>query len=267
MSKILSVLYSFDSVRAIKDYVRPLKHAVFGKSDIYYVVDIINRARPESDPVTTVLDVGAATGDKTRTFLRAFPQAKIYCCEPQAAARDHFRKRTAPWRERVVLFDCGLYNENCLAELAICSYRDASSLLPMQPFMCKEGKHEIGRESIRLRTLTDLVNEIGLKRIDLLKIDVEGLEKEVLEGAKAVLDRIENIFVEISPLRKGCHSSAHIDVFDMLHEKGLSFLGVWGDYWFSKDPAILAWYFDAGRLVAGAFRARMNAGTIGFVLE
>ncbi len=247
MSKLFDVLYSFDAVRALKDYVRPLKHRFLGKNGIYYVVDIINRARPASDPVTTVFDVGAATGDMTRTFVRAFPQAKVYACEPQAASREHFRKRTEPWRDRIVLFECGLSNENRVAELTLCSVRDASSLLPMQAFMFSDGMQEVGRERITLRTLTDLAGEIGLERIDFLKIDVEGLEKEVLEGAGEILARVDNIFVEILSLRRGCHSSAHIDVFRMLHEKGFSFLGVWGDFWFSKDPAVVAWYFDGQR--------------------
>jgi len=50
-------------------------------------------------------------------------------------------------------------------------------------------------------------------------------------------------FVERSPLRKGPHSDAHIDVFTLLHQAGFTFLGVYNGLWFSKDPALLAQHF------------------------
>lgn len=243
MINLREKLYAYDSVREVKDYLRPLKHLLLGKDDIYYVVDVINRARQLSNPVRTVIDVGAATGDKTRTFLRVFPHATVYCCEPQALARQRLLKRTARWPNRVVVFPCGLYRDNRTASLRLYSYRDASFLLPLQHYMREEGKWEAGHEWVTLRKLSDLVEELGLTRIDLLKSDVEGVEKEVLEGSVKILDRVDNIFVEISPLRKGPHSNAHIGIFTLLHQGGFTFMGVYNDFWFSKDPAVLAWHF------------------------
>ncbi len=66
-------LYSYDAIRALKDRVRPLKHFLFGRDDIYLVVERLNQARGARRPVRVVFDVGAAWGDKTVTFLGSFP--------------------------------------------------------------------------------------------------------------------------------------------------------------------------------------------------
>ena len=61
--------------------------------------------------------------------------------------------------------------------------------------------------------LDDLVAEVALRRVDLVKIDVEGAELEVLEGAQRVLREFQpSLFVE-------CHRILS-DVIGWLHEHG-----------------------------------------------
>src|SRR2546425_13359993 len=108
------------------------------------------RARASRDPVRVVFDVGAAVGDKARTFLRTFPDARLYCFEPQALARERCAKRIAPWRGRVEQREVGLYNENRSPRLKVGSYSDARSLLGMQPFVRHQGNREGGLEPVTL---------------------------------------------------------------------------------------------------------------------
>ncbi len=243
MARVLERLYEYDSVRAAKDRIRPLKHFIFGKGDVYLVTDLINQARRADHPVRSVFDVGAAYGDKTLTFLKAFPQSTIHCFEPQTASRRRLIRRTARWRERVVVHDYGLFAENCVVDLRVYSYPDASSILPVPKFMRDEGKTEVGTEAVTLRRLDDCLAELSATEIDVLKIDVEGVEKEVLQGAARALAITGNVLVEISPLRKGPHSRDHIEVLALLHDAGFTLMGQYVDYWFSKDPHVMEMFF------------------------
>ncbi len=246
IARLLERLYEYDSVRALKDrLLRPLKHMIFGKDDVYLVTDLINRARSPGRPVRSVLDVGAACGDKTLTFLRAFPQCTVQCFEPQAASRRRLIRRTAKWRDRVAVHAYGLFAEDRAADLRLYSYPDASSMLPVPKYMRDEGKTEVGIEAVALRRLDGCLEELAIAAIDLLKIDVEGVEKEVPQGAPRAPAITDNVLVEISPLRKGPRSVDHIELLTLLHGAGFTLVGQYVDYWFPKDPDVMRMFFGA----------------------
>jgi FkbM family methyltransferase len=57
---------------------------------------------------------------------------------------------------------------------------------------------------IQVTTLDDLILDIiGLKSIKLLKVEVEGMEPEVLLGAIEILRRTENVAIDCGPERNG----------------------------------------------------------------
>src|SRR5439155_18920994 len=63
----------------------------------------------------------------------------------------------------------------------------------------------IGRTRVPIRTLDDLLSDRP-QIVDLLKVDTEGAELEILQGAGAVLRRTQRVVLEFhSPeLRDGC---------------------------------------------------------------
>jgi len=56
-------------------------------------------------------------------------------------------------------------------------------------------------------------------------------------------DKIDNVFIEISPLRKPSDSSDYLEVFKMLHNCGFAFIGVSVDFFFSKDKDVINYYW------------------------
>lgn len=224
----------------MKDQLRPIKHALFGISDIYYVIQQVREARGQQAPVSMVLDVGSADGDKALVFLEAFPEAKVLCVEPNRAKHERFYRRVQQWNGQVELCGVGLYNTSGEMPLSIYSYADASSLLPIPPYLERQGKAVTGVAPIRVQRLDDVLRERGITHVDFMKVDVEGVEWEVLDGARESLALIDNLFVEISPLRKGLRSRDHILIFQLLYDAGFTFMGVYGDFWFTKDRHVLA---------------------------
>jgi FkbM family methyltransferase len=75
----------------------------------------------------------------------------------------------------------------------------------------ESGSHRVGSEhdggspiadtmTVQMTTLDDYTREHGIERVDVLKVDVEGLEAEVLEGARELLSgqRVGLIILEMS---------------------------------------------------------------------
>jgi hypothetical protein len=50
-------------------------------------------------------------------------------------------------------------------------------------------------QKIEVTTLDDIVDELNVKKVNFLKIDVEGAEKQVLDGAKILLESQKEIVI------------------------------------------------------------------------
>lgn len=135
----------------------------------------------------TVLDVGAHTGDYALCAQAAFgPAATLHCFEPQPETFAALERRLAG-RAGVGCHRLALGEEARLARLY--SQEASSAFTSLYPGAFGEPGHEIARvDEVELRTLDEVAGELGLGRIDLLKLDVEGHELPVLKGARGLLD-------------------------------------------------------------------------------
>lgn len=227
---LISKSYRYDSVRRLKSVLRPLKHALFGKSGIYQIIDVVGELEKKAGrEVKVVFDIGASVGDTAATLLRAFPHAEVYCFEPLGDSFRCLTRRISGFGSRVKCFHLALSNKNGKADFYISKNADSSSLIaPLQEAVGKV-------ERVELVRLDDFVEKLGIKRIDFVKIDVEGAEKELIEGGmNTFTNLVDNVFVEILPFRRGARSRAYIDVFENLYKAGFSFAGVYGDFFFTK---------------------------------
>ena len=229
-------------MRFVKEKLRPIKHALFGKQGIHRALELVREQRRDQggDRVQVVFDIGAAVGDTALLIAQAFPRATLFCFEPLPESFARMRKRMSSLGDRVRCFPFGLYNRNGDITLHVASAADSSSILPLELAGKKYsalGIREIGRIRLQVRTLDDVAEEIGCDVIDFMKIDVEGVEREVLEGGKHTLARaVRNLYIEIEPLRRGVHSPDYLRVFAYLHDAGFSLVGALdeNDFFFSK---------------------------------
>ncbi|MBI3589614.1 MAG: FkbM family methyltransferase [Candidatus Liptonbacteria bacterium] len=217
-SKILGALYRLEFVKRIKNWVRPIKHRLLGKSGIYRAIEEAERLAGGAGKIHTVFDVGAATGEYALHFLSAFPNAIIYCFEPFPDSFAQLVKRTAPYARRVRLFPHGLHNHEGQLAFYVSPNPDGSSFLDKKIGFKK-------KMIVQIRCLDDVVREQRISSIDFLKIDVEGTEYEVLTGgSQAIKEKVVSAFVEIQPQFKGFHSRDHFAIFEKLADAGFG----WG---------------------------------------
>lgn len=146
----------------------------------------------------TFLDIGANIGWHTLGLAEIAGEAgKVHAFEPRRPTVDHLRNTIDcnGLGGTVGVFDCGLWNETSTLKLVF----DPNSQNPGGSFVTREpGVSDT--QDIQLRKLTDMVSG----PVDFIKIDVEGAEPKVLEGAEALIGDFKPlILAEIHPGQMG----------------------------------------------------------------
>lgn len=152
----------------------------FGLVTQGYTTDEITPLIAQLDEDAVVLDVGANIGVWTRLFAQRVRKGKVYAFEPSPST-------------------FALLTRNCAAHAnVVCVQRALGPLNGSMGFVedtQPELRHLLaadgGGTRVAVSRLDDWLQEAQLTRLDVLKIDVEGLEEELLEGARETLRRFE----------------------------------------------------------------------------
>ena len=129
-----------------------------------------------------VVDCGAHIGGFTRLALQAGARL-VVAIEPEPANLRAFRRNLEPELKsaRVILIPKGVWETTGKLSLHISNTGDSHSII-----FAQKGP---GDEVIEVTTLDALAKELGLDRIDFIKMDIEGSETKALRGARQVLER------------------------------------------------------------------------------
>jgi len=132
-----------------------------------------------------ILDIGAATGGFSVASCVAFPDARIFAFEPSRRQRIVLTRNLHAngFAGRVTIEPIGLWNEE--GNLSFRTHGDISTLEAVSALPAGL----VFGERVRVQTLDAWSRESGLPVVDLIKMDVEGAEIEILEGAAATLAR------------------------------------------------------------------------------
>jgi FkbM family methyltransferase len=150
-------------------------------------------------PGMTVFDVGANVGEFALEAFHREPHLQVHCFEPVAETYRTLESnlRNVPAGGGITLNNFGLSDRDDVRDMVVYGANAGSNSLYMNPYHAERSAH-IEHESVSLRTLDGYMAEKGVDRVDLLKIDVEGHEQWVLEGARSALSqgRIRTIMFE-----------------------------------------------------------------------
>jgi FkbM family methyltransferase len=129
-----------------------------------------------------VIDCGAHIGGFTRMALLAGAKL-VVAVEPERANIAAFRRNFAEALRngKVILVEKGVWNTKGVLPLHLSTTGDSHSVAIPQ--------NSRKDETIELTTIDDLVTALRLPRVDFIKIDIEGAEKNALLGAKQLLQR------------------------------------------------------------------------------
>ena len=150
----------------------------------------------------TVVDIGANIGQFSALALELFPAARIVAFEPLPGPAARFQHFFAPF-ERVKLVRSAVGPRAERASMFVSKRVDSSSLLPISELQSTifPGTEVASKASVEVAPLDHLLRREEIASPALLKIDVQGAELAVLQGAVALLDLFDHVYVECSHLK------------------------------------------------------------------
>ncbi len=164
----------------------------------------------------TILDAGAYTGLSTVYFAMRYPGAKIIAIEP---SEENFAllTRNVSKLENVHAINAALWSESSSLVLTDPG-RDYWGLTVQESDAhASPGRTDslVPNSKVDALTISDLIDDYEVDRVNLLKLDIEGSEKEVFSNARPWIDRVDAISVELHDrFKPGCTRAFYDAVAD-----------------------------------------------------
>jgi FkbM family methyltransferase len=196
----------------------------------------LRRRSPKRDPYAItrelvvarepmIFDVGANVGQTALRYRELFPSATIHCFEPfppsferlrealerDAKARLHLLALAASGGSARLKANRSAATNSLLASDRRAAHYWGGGLL--------DTEHEV---EVQTRTLDEFCSSEGIGHVDVLKLDVQGAEYAVLEGAREMLaaQRIDVIYMEVITAPTYVGQRELHEYLALLHERG-----------------------------------------------
>jgi FkbM family methyltransferase len=144
-----------------------------------------------SSPDSRILDIGANIGITGVLLAQLSPDGSVTAIEPVPAAYKLLSKNVGISGHKNIR-TCNFALGKTEGEVVMQGNpNNLSGSFVSDIHNIDDGLHF--KEVVRQHALDDVFDSLGFERLDLIKIDVEGYELDVLEGAKSVLARYQPI--------------------------------------------------------------------------
>lgn len=151
-----------------------------------------------------IVDVGANHGTWTRKTLQFFPNAKYTLIEPQNWLKPSFQDLLDS-NNNITYLPVGAGKESGSFKFTIVNRDDSCSFRFSEEEAAERGFKQIDIPVITLNELFDVSSDNLIP--DIVKIDAEGLDLEVLDGAKHLFGKTEVFMVEAAIVSKNIDNS------------------------------------------------------------
>ena len=149
------------------------------------------------DEINFSLDIGANVGNYTKLILQE-TSSKVISFEPLPDAYRELEVLKKEFGERLETFNIAISNENKRQELYFGNEKsEKASLMKNLEKLSFVGETNTNKIFVEVKKLDDLKDILKNKTIDFIKIDTEGYEFEVLDGAKNLLKQHRPKFIQI----------------------------------------------------------------------
>lgn len=178
--------------------------------------------------INTIIDVGANVGKYVLEMRELGFKGKIISFEPLSLAYKKLKFVSSKDKDWDIV-NVALGEKNEIAEINIAGNIDSSSLLNMLPSHLKSAPETkyIGKETIKVITLDSIFKEFYKKDSKIyMKIDTQGFEKSVLEGARNSLGKIIGLQLEMSIIPLYENSPTYLEMIKYIYDLGFKLYSI-----------------------------------------
>src|SRR3989338_6411354 len=156
----------------------------------------LNQAKAIGFHPEVIIDVGVGNG--TSFLTNVFPESQYLWIEPLAEFEPRLKALSERFNGNYVCACAGKERGKILLNV---SKNSIASLEVSSSYEYESGTHELSdmsKREVDVVTLDGLQDKYNLDRDLLLKLDVQGAELDVLDGARKVLTACEMVILEVS---------------------------------------------------------------------
>jgi FkbM family methyltransferase len=153
----------------------------------------------ETEPMF-IIDGGANVGFASIYFANRYPDARILAVEPDESNIEMLRRNTSAYAN-VSVIQAGIWHK--ATRLKIENPEGEKWLLHVK-------EAEPGDSTVNAVTIGELLERSGSESIDILKLDIEGSEREIFSHNPDWLDQVKLLIIETHDhLKPGCSASVY----------------------------------------------------------
>jgi FkbM family methyltransferase len=174
-----------------------------------------------------VYDIGAAKGLVSKCLAQLPNVTSVQSFEPLPHVYAELQKMTQPY-PKVQCHNVALGNETGFLAMNVCSKTDSSSLLPMAKLHLDQFPDRVIATQTKVISakLDDYVKQQNLPSPTVLKIDVQGFEKNVISGGKSTISQADYCILEMSFHSLYENSPLFDEIYRLMCDLGFRLVGV-----------------------------------------
>jgi FkbM family methyltransferase len=152
-----------------------------------------------------IIDAGANIGLTSIYFANMYPECRIIAIEPEASNYIILKMNIAAY-SNIIPLNAALWDKN--EEVIL-----IDPGLGKWGFITREGDSNetyLGNmcHKVKGMTIDKIMEDHGLEKIDILKIDIEGAEREVFSNSSSWIGKVDALIIELHERKKsGCNRS------------------------------------------------------------
>ncbi|MFR9166789.1 MAG: FkbM family methyltransferase [Dysgonomonas sp.] len=180
----------------------------------------------QDEQFKSIVDVGANVGQFGKKIRIFYPEAQLYSFEPIPFVYDEL-KHNFEGDSRFRGFNVGLGDESGKTHFYLNDFSDSSSMLKVGDLHKKNypfTKHEQEIE-VEVKRLDECIDANKIEKPYLLKLDVQGFEKQVIAGGMETVRNAAMIITEVSYKELYEGQELFDSLYEILKKEGFRYMG------------------------------------------